>query len=71
MENMETKKLVGKSFEELSVDEMNTLQGASGEISPNSASVLFSIAATVGSAALSGQVSKAVSTLITVYKKCA
>lgn len=71
MKQHETSDLVGKSFEDLSVEEMNTLQGADGGIQPNSESVLFSLASTVASAAVSGQVSKAISTLVTYFRKCA
>ncbi len=66
--------LVGKSFEELSLDEMNEMQGAQsvGIVQTNSsASMIASVVFTVASAGLSGQVSKAVSTLITAAKNCA
>ena len=66
--------LVGKSFEELSVEEMNEMQGAqsAGAGQENSsASMIASVVFTVASAGLSGQVSKAVSTLVTAAKNCA
>lgn len=71
MKQHEVSHLVGKSFEDLSVEEMNTLQGADGGIQPNSASILFSLASTVASGAVSGQVSKAISTLVTYFGNCA
>lgn len=71
MKKQDVTSLVGKSFEELSVDEMTTLQGAGDDMQPYSASVIFSVVSTVASAGLSGQISKAISTLVTAYKKCA
>ena len=50
---------------------MTTLQGAGDDMQPYSASVIFSVVSTVASAGLSGQISKAISTLVTAYKKCA
>lgn len=74
MKKSRESELVGKSFEELSVGEMNELQGASnpGEAQTySSASVIVSISLTVASAGLSGQVSKAISTLVTAANNCA
>ncbi|WP_027296044.1 lichenicidin A2 family type 2 lantibiotic [Robinsoniella sp. KNHs210] len=62
--------LVGKSYEELSVEEMYLLQGANGEDIPQPYATPVIISLTVASAGLSGAVSKAVSTLITVAASC-
>lgn len=70
MNHHETKHLVGKSFEELSLEEMNALQGSNGDIHPYSESVLLSISVTAASVAISKEVSKAVSVLVTYFKKC-
>ena len=68
MENMD--KLVGRSFEELSVEEMQILQGA-GTAEPDSTpSIIVSVSLTVASGTLSGMASKAVSTLVTAAAKC-
>jgi type 2 lantibiotic (TIGR03893 family) len=63
-------KLVGKSFEDLSVEEMQELQGAGGVEANSTPSILFSLASAGLSAGLSGAVSKAISTLVTVAAKC-
>ena len=65
--------LVGKSFEELSIEEMNAMQGAqsAGAAQINSsAGMVASVIFTSASAALSGQLSKAVSSLVTAAKNC-
>lgn len=73
MKDERISELVGKSFEELTLDEMNEMQGAqsTGVAQPDSsASMIASVVFTVASAGLSGQLSKAVSTLVTAAKNC-
>ncbi|WP_313076150.1 lichenicidin A2 family type 2 lantibiotic [Lacrimispora sp.] len=62
--------LVGLSFEDLSIEEMQELQGASGVEVNSTPSIIYSALSTAASAAASAQVSKAVSTLITAAAKC-
>lgn len=73
MNNEKLNNLVGKSFEDLSIEEMEELQGAAGSqvnSSPATPTILYSLASTVASGAVSGQASKAISTLITAAAKC-
>lgn len=63
-------KLVGKSFEDLSVEEMQALQGAGDVEVQSTPSIIWSLASVVASANVSGQVSKAISTLVTVAAGC-
>ncbi|MFA9377712.1 MAG: lichenicidin A2 family type 2 lantibiotic [Lachnotalea sp.] len=63
--------LVGKSFEDLSVEEMQEIQGASDVDVNSTPSIIYSVISVVGSAAASGQISKAISTLVTAAAKCA
>lgn len=65
--------LVGKSFEELSIEEMNAMQGAqsAGAVQVNSSAGMIASIAFIGiSAEVSGQLSKAVSSLVTAAKNC-
>ena len=70
MNNQKLNELVGKSFEDLSIEEMQELQGASDTHVDSTPTILYSVASTVASAGLSGQVSKAISTLVTAAAKC-
>ncbi len=55
---------------DLSVEEMQELQGASGIEVNSTPSFIYSAISTAASAAASAQVSKAVSTLVTAAAKC-
>ena len=70
MNNQKLNELVGKSFEDLSIEEMEKLQGGSDAQVASTPSILYSVVSTVASAGLSGQVSHAISTLVTVAMKC-
>jgi type 2 lantibiotic (TIGR03893 family) len=62
--------LVGKSFEDLSINEMETLQGAGDVEVQTTPTIIWSVVSTVASGNLSAQVSKAISTLVTVAAGC-
>ncbi|BDH82206.1 lichenicidin A2 family type 2 lantibiotic [Lactococcus lactis] len=68
MDKQNISDLVGKSFEELSIEEMEKMQGAANiEARSTPATTL---AATAASAAISGALSGSVSIAITFIKKC-